>query len=130
MRKSTKVLKPLPDAIVPTNTDCTTAITMMEYGGLQEAFDFLNAKLFGGKLPDAMFNYTRKPHMLGHFAPDRWSGRVADFKKPEIALNPDSFVDRTDEQIVSTVAHEMVHLKQEVSASPRSAVTTIVSGPG
>ena len=64
---------------------------MKEYGALEEAFEFLNTKLFDGKLPEAMFNYTRKPHMLGHFAPDRYSGRVAEFKKPEIALNPDSF---------------------------------------
>ena len=85
---------------------------------LQEAFDFLNAKLFGGKLPDAFFNYTRKPRMLGHFAPDRYSGRVGQFKKPEIALNSDSFVSRTDEQIVGTLAHEMVHLKQEVFGKP------------
>ena len=93
---------------------------MAEYGGLQAAFDYLNTKLFGDKLPDAFFNYTRKPRMLGHFAEDRYSGRVADFKKPEIALNPDSFIGRTDEQIVSTLVHEMVHLEQYRFGKPGS----------
>jgi SprT-like family len=88
------------------------AITMMEYGGLQAAFDFLNAKLFGGKLPDAFIIYSRKPRMLGHFAEDRYSGRVGEFKKPEIALNPDAFIGQTDERIVSTLTHEMKHLEQ------------------
>src|SRR5258708_136854 len=92
--------------------DEPVAITMKEYGALEEAFAFLNAKLFDGKLPDAMFNYTRKPKMLGHFAEDRYSGRVAEFKKPEIALNPDAFVGQTDERIVSILAHEMKHLEQ------------------
>ena len=102
-----------PPPIVRTKKpDDPVAITMLEYGGLQAAYDHLNRVLFGNRLPDAMFNYTRKPHMFGHFAEDRYSGRVAQFKKPEIALNPDSFVGRTDEQIVSTLAHEMKHLEQ------------------
>ena len=94
----------------PTRAGESDAITMKEYGALEEAFAHLNRVLFDGKLPDAMFNHARKPHMFGHFVPDRYSGRVVEFRKPEIALNPDSFIDRTDEQIVSTLAHEMVHL--------------------
>ena len=112
---------PPPSSTVRTEkADDPVAITMQEYGALEEAFKFLNTKLFDGRLPDAMFNYTRKPHMLGHFAPDRYSGRVAQFKKPEIALNPDSFIGRTDEQIVSTLGHEMVHLEQETFGKPGS----------
>ena len=111
-KKTRKLARKTKPASSTKKANHPVAITMAEFGGLQEAFDFLNAKLFDGKLPDAMFNYTRKPHMLGHFAEDRYSGRVAQFKKPEIALNPDSFIGRTDEQIVSTLAHEMKHLEQ------------------
>lgn len=111
---------PTSTSIVRTKADETTAITMMEYGGLQDAFNFLNTKLFGGKLPDAFFNYTRKPRMLGHFSEDRYSARDGKFKKPEIALNPDSFIGRTDEQIVSTLAHEMTHLQQHCFGKPSS----------
>ena len=112
--------KPTPSIVPTKKPDETTGITMMEYGGLDDAFNFLNAKLFDGKLPDAFINYTRKPHMLGHFAEDRYSGRVREFKKPEIALNPDSFIGRSDEQIVSTLAHEMKHLEQYRFGKPSS----------
>jgi hypothetical protein len=106
---------PVSSSIVRTTN---ASITMKEYGGLDDAFNHLNRVLFGGELPDAFINYTRKLHMNGHFAPDRYSGRVEEFKKPEIALNPDSFIGRSDEQIVSTLAHEMVHLKQECFGKP------------
>jgi hypothetical protein len=33
-------------------------------------------------------------------------------------LNPDSFIGRTDEQIVSTLAHEMKHLEQHRFGTP------------
>jgi len=68
---TTQTVKPARKAksassIASTKTaDKPIAIAMVEYGALEKAFDFLNAKLFGGKLPDVMFNYTRKPHMLG-----------------------------------------------------------------
>lgn len=97
---------------VPSKNDTSVAITMVEYGEIQEAFDHLNKALFGGKLPDAFIVYSRQSHSRGHFADDRYSARNGKFRKPEISLNPDAFVDRTDEQIISTLAHEMVHLQQ------------------
>jgi hypothetical protein len=99
-------------SVVRSRAGESDAITMAEYGGLQAAFDYLNAKLFGGRLPDAFITYTRKAHSYGHFSEDRYSARDGQFKKPEISLNPDAFVDRTDEQIVGTLAHEMKHLEQ------------------
>jgi predicted SprT family Zn-dependent metalloprotease len=33
-------------------------------------------------------------------------------RSSELALNPDAFIDRTDEQICSTPVHEMVHAWQ------------------
>jgi SprT-like family len=105
-------LKP-PPSIVPTKTpDDRVAITPIEYGGLQAAFDHLNKVLFDGKLPDAFITYQRHAHTRGYFSEDRFSARDGEFKKPEIALNPDTFIERSDEQIVSTLAHEMTHLRQ------------------
>ena len=115
-KKPARKAKATPLNVRTKKADDPIAITTTEC--LQAAFDFLNAKLFGGKLPDAQFNFTRKPHMLGHFAEDRYSGRVTQFKKPEIALNPNSFNGRTDEQIVSTLAHEMKHLEQHCFGKP------------
>ena len=119
--KTTKVAhKTKPMALKVSKVDEPIAITTLEYGGLQEAFDFLNAKLFGGKLPDAFLTYTRKPRMLGHFSEDRYSTRDGQSKKPEIALNPDAFIGQTDERIVSILGHEMKHLEQYRFGKPGS----------
>jgi SprT-like family len=112
MRKSAKALPAVSNSIVPTKADGPASITTVEYGGLQAAFDYLNARLFGGQLPDAFITYQRQAHSKGYFSEDRFSARDGEFKKPEIALNPDAFIDRTDKQIVSTLAHEMTHLRQ------------------
>ena len=96
------------------------AITPVEYGGLQAAFDHFNAALFDGKLPDVFITYQRRGRSRGYFSADRFAGRVGKFGKHELALNPDHFVDRTDEQITSTLAHEMVHLWQHAFGKPSS----------
>ena len=88
------------------------AITPVEYGGLQEAYDHFNRELFNSSLPDVFITYQRRAHSRGHFAVDRFSGRADKFGRHELALNPDGFVDRTDEQISSTLVHEMLHVWQ------------------
>ena len=96
------------------------AITPVEYGGLQEAFDHFNRTLLQGRLPDAFITYQRRAHSKGYFSADRFTSRVGTFRKPELALNPDAFIDRTDEQIASTLTHEMVHLWQHSFGKPGS----------
>lgn len=44
--------------------------------------------------------------------------RGGEGKAHEIALNPDTFEDRTDAEILSTLAHEMAHLWQAVFGKP------------
>ena len=100
-----------------TSYERPSAITPLEYGSLQSAFDFLNVELFDGGLPDAFIAYQRKPHSRGHLAVDRYIGRAGQTARCELALNPDAFIDRTDRQIVSTVLHEMVHLWQHHAGS-------------
>jgi SprT-like family len=95
-----------------------TAITPIEYGGLQEAFDHFNAALFEGRLPDVFITYQRKANSSGYFSPDRFAGRVATFSRHELALNPDAFIGQTDEQIVQTLVHEMVHHWQQQFGTP------------
>jgi hypothetical protein len=86
-----------------------TAITMVEYGGLQAAFSFLNDKLFDGALKNVVIALQRRAHSGGHFSPDRFTSRAGDGAHHEISLNPDGFVGRTDEYIVSILLHEMCH---------------------
>jgi hypothetical protein len=56
--------------------DQPVAITPIEYGGLQDAYDHFNAELFGGSLVDVFITYQRKAHSHGYFSPDRFSGRL------------------------------------------------------
>jgi hypothetical protein len=96
------------------------AITPVEYTGLQEAYDHFNAGLFDGALGDVFITYQRRAHSRGYFSADRFSGRVGAFGKHELALNPDHFVSRSDEEICSTLAHEMTHVWQHQHGKPSS----------
>jgi predicted SprT family Zn-dependent metalloprotease len=50
----------------------------------------------------------------GYFSPNKFAHR----RRTEIALNPVTFRERTDREIASTLAHEMVHLWQEQFGKP------------
>jgi hypothetical protein len=94
------------------------AITPIEYGGLQEAYEHFNRVLFEGNLPDVFITYQRKANSVGYFSPDRFSGRIGKFGKHELALNPDGFIGHSDEQIVQTLVHEMTHVWQHAHGMP------------
>jgi predicted SprT family Zn-dependent metalloprotease len=89
-------------------------ITVAEYTGLQEAFDFLNTKLFDGTLPNVVILLQRRAHSGGHFAPDRFTSRAGSGGYHEISLNPNGFTGQTDKFIISILLHEMDHLWQQV----------------
>jgi hypothetical protein len=93
-------------------------ITTAEYITLQTAYDFFNQELFAGKLPQCLITLQRKKGARGYFSPDRFSGRGFEGKAHELALNPDCFVDRTDEEILSTLVHEQAHVWQQESGKP------------
>jgi predicted SprT family Zn-dependent metalloprotease len=94
------------------------AITPIEYGGLQQAYDHFNATLFGGKLPDVFITYQRRAHSAGYFSVDRFSSRTKKSNQHELALNPDGFIGRSDQQIVQTLVHEMTHAWQHAHGKP------------
>ncbi len=94
------------------------AITPIEYGGLQEAYDHFGKDLFGSKLPDVFITYQRKAHSFGYFSPDRFSGRANKSGNHELALNPDGFINQTDEQVCQTLVHEMTHVWQHAHGTP------------
>ena len=96
--------------------------TRQEYLGFQRAYDHFNLGLFGGSLPQVLITLQRRARSLGYFASRRFSHRgdeegVTD----ELALNPDGFVGKTDEEILSTLVHEMVHVWQAAAGKPSRA---------
>jgi hypothetical protein len=102
--------------------DPPAAITPVEYGGLQQAYDHFNKVLFDGTLGDVFITYQRKAHSAGYFSPDRFSGRVGSSGKHEheLALNPDGFIGQSDAQISQTLVHEMTHVWQHAFGTPGS----------
>jgi hypothetical protein len=102
-------------------------ITPTEYRGFQKAYDFFNVELFGNSLPHVLVTLQRHAKAKGYFSPDRFTGRVKQKTTAhELALNPDQFTGCTDEEILSTLAHEMAHndLRSEVTILKRSCMGT------
>ena len=97
------------------------AITPAAYRAFQEAYDFFNAELFGASLPPVLVTLQRHAKARGYFAPERFSDRnEARTTAHELAMNPDSFTGRSDEEILSTLAHEMAHVWQQThGTAPR-----------
>jgi hypothetical protein len=98
--------------------DRPTAITPVEYTGLQAAYDHFNRELFDGSLPDVFITYQRRANSYGYFSPDRFSGRVDKTGRHELALNPDGFIGRRDSAVCSTLVHEQVHVWQQAHGKP------------
>jgi hypothetical protein len=92
------------------------------YGEFQRAFEFFNERLFSMRLPHVLITLKCKPRSLGHFAHGRFAG-IADAKEraSEIAMNPLHFSVRSLRDTLSTLVHEMVHLRQQVEKkAPRA----------
>jgi predicted SprT family Zn-dependent metalloprotease len=64
--------------------------------------------------------YQRRGGSAGYFAPGRFSARTDVGAQHELALNPDSFLGESDEQVCQTLVHEMVHAWQQAFGTPPS----------
>jgi predicted SprT family Zn-dependent metalloprotease len=98
----------------------STAIdpTRRTYATLQAAVRHFNRALFAGALPPCLVTFQRRANALGYFAHDRFEHREDRSTTDEIALNPKHFNDRPPEETLSTLVHEMVHLKQHHFGQP------------
>lgn len=92
--------------------------TEEQFTALNQAFNYFNEKLFEGKLPGCILNFSRKKNTHGFLAPERWR-RVDEENKyiHEISLTPYTFY-RPLKQVFSTLVHEMVHLWQWEYGNP------------
>lgn len=93
-------------------------ITLTQYSTLDKAFEYFNAHLFNNMLPDCIITLNRKKHTRGYFHKDKFRVREKSDAVSEISLNPDEFIERTDLEVLSTLAHEMCHLLQYTIGDP------------
>jgi predicted SprT family Zn-dependent metalloprotease len=92
--------------------------TQRTYKTLDDAFRFFNERLFGGKLPNCLITMQRSKKAYGYFAGGRFGSVDGKEVTDEIALNPSHFRERTTEQSLSTLVHEMAHLQQHHFGKP------------
>jgi hypothetical protein len=92
--------------------------TSQTYRGFYEAFAFFNDSMFEARLPDALITMQRSHRSRGYFSASRFAHRRGTEIVDEIALNPRTFIGRTDREIISTLVHEMVHLWQHHFGKP------------
>jgi hypothetical protein len=97
-----------------------TAVNPTErtYKTLDDAYRFFNERLFGGKLPGCLITMQRSKKAYGYFAGGRFGSGDGKEITDEIALNPSHFRERTTEQSLSTLVHEMAHLQQHHFGKP------------
>lgn len=94
--------------------------TEKQYSGFTAAYDHFNLLLFGSKLPGCLITLQRRKGAYGYFSPERFRSSEG-IGTDEIAMNPLHFINRTKEEVLSTFAHEMVHLwQQHFGKAPKS----------
>jgi SprT-like family len=95
----------------------TSKPTRETYDPLQLAYETFNRALFDNTLPNCLITLQRRRRTYGYFCADRF-GRSNGELTDEIALNPSHFRDRPVEEVLATLAHEMVHLWQHHFGKP------------
>lgn len=92
--------------------------TIEQYTDLGQAYAYFNKMLFDNKLPDCLITLNRKAHSYGYYHHEKFQNRKDKKLMSEISLNPDGFNERDDLDILSTLAHEMVHVQQFYFGNP------------
>ena len=84
----------------------------------EEAYQLLNKRLFDGQLDACVITLGCDGVRKAFFVHDSFKGQEESEARDEIALNPDLFAGSTDAEILSTLAHEMVHKWQHDYGRP------------
>ena len=106
------------------------AITPAQYRAFQEAYDFFNAELFAGSLPHVLVTLQRHAKALGYFSPDRFTARTEKAAAHELAMNPDSFTGRTDEEYFQRSPTKWRMSGSRATERRRAVPTMTSNGPG
>jgi predicted SprT family Zn-dependent metalloprotease len=93
--------------------------TKQTYSSLMSAYDLFNKELFHSGLPSCLITIQRHKGAYGYFSGERFAKTTNPEEfADEIALNPVHFATRTPIEVLSTLAHEMVHLWQHHTGKP------------
>lgn len=92
--------------------------TIETYTEFDRAYRHFNATLFQDALPPCVITLQRRKKTYGYFAGGSWIDAQGQDVTDEIALNPDWFLNRDTEDILSTLVHEMCHLQQHHFGKP------------
>jgi hypothetical protein len=92
--------------------------TKATYVTLQAAWRHFKKSLSDNTLPPCLVTLQRKHGMYGYFGRGMFGHRTDGSATDEIAINASAILQRTPEQTLSTLAHEMVHLWQHHFGRP------------
>lgn len=95
--------------------------TQEQFQAYQSMYGYFNRKLFAGKLPAVLLNFSRHAKFEAFFAPSRWGRRDGKgVVTHEISINPTHLSAREPRETAATLVHEMCHLwQQELGTPPR-----------
>lgn len=89
-----------------------------DYERLQEAYDWFNQQLFGNTLPEVVITLRGTRTGYGYHLARNFADRVNPASTiDELAMNA-TYFDRSDMDVLSTLAHEMTHIEQEAYGHP------------
>jgi len=92
--------------------------TKDQFAKYQELYNYFNKKLFEGKLPAIILNFSRQANVAGFFAPDRWISSQGTDKTHEISINPTYMANVDFIEVCQTLVHEQAHLWQMAFGKP------------
>lgn len=86
------------------------------YDRFYSAYRIYNESLFEGKLGEILITFVRKNLVKGYYSFSRFEKCDGEGKKiSEISINPEYFGCVSDEEILSTLVHEMCHMFHDES---------------
>jgi hypothetical protein len=94
----------------------------IKYITFEDAYQFLNKRLFDNNLGECVITLSCNGVRRAIFIKNSFKEQDGSETRDEIALNPETFAGRTDAEILSTLAHEMVHKWQHDYGNPRKNV--------
>jgi hypothetical protein len=101
----------LPDTVTSYHTNIIDPTARL-YSAFIGAYDFFNEFLFENRLPHCVITLRANRSSRGYFAEERFKEGPSDSVLDEIAMNPKTFKNRSVEDVLSTLVHEMTHLEQ------------------